>query len=76
MASTYATKKGTKYQLNISIGEKENKQLDELCDGVPKSVVFGQWIKEKHLAAFGVQPTEKTQNETPPRKIYNILGLN
>jgi len=76
MASTYETKKGTMYQLNVSIPEKINKQLEDLCDGVPKSVVFNQWIKEKHLAAFGLQPTAKTQNETPPRKIYNILGLN
>jgi hypothetical protein len=69
MASTYTTKKGTMHQVNLSVHDDINTKFNELCDGDSKSVVFAQWVKEKHLAKFGVQPAAPTV-----AKKYNILG--
>ena len=69
MASTYSTKKGTMHQINVSVSEDINAKFIELCDGDSKSVIFSQWVKEKHLAKFGAMAPVAT------RKAYGILGL-
>ena len=69
MTSTYTTKKGTMHQVNLAVRSEINNKFIELCSGDSKSVLFSQWVREKHLAKFGAQPTE-----TAPRKAYSILG--
>lgn len=67
MASTYTTKKGVMHQVNLSVSDDINNKFIELCNGDSKSVLFSQWVREKHLAKFGAQPTA-------PCKTYSILG--
>lgn len=74
--SSYVTKKGAvMVQLNVSVRIDIADKFTELCDGVSKSAVFTQLVKEayakKVMADYGVQPAA-----VPTRKPYSILGNN
>ena len=69
MTATYKTKKGIKHQVNFAVLDDVNAKFLELCEGDSRSVVFSQWVRERYLAKFGVQPI------TPAVvKKYSILG--
>ncbi len=72
--SKYTTKKGiVMSQINITVREDIEDLFNKLCDGVSRSAVFSQLVKEayakKLLAEGGFVPTAST-----PKKPYSILG--
>lgn len=72
--SKYTTKKGVVMsQINITVREDIEGLFDKLCDGVSRSAVFSQLVKEayakKLLAEGGFLPTAPA-----PKKPYSILG--
>lgn len=80
--SAYTTKKGiVMVQLNVSVREDVARQFDELCDGVSKSAVFSQLVRESYTKKIlsGYDDFLKSQSAPPPppvRKHYSILGNN
>lgn len=72
--SKYTTKKGVVMaQINITVKDDVEAKFNELCDGVSRSAVFSQLVKEayakKLLAEGGIYHTAPT-----PKKPYSILG--
>lgn len=70
--ASYTTKKGVvMVQLNVSVRDDVAHKFNELCDGVSKSAVFTQLVKDayakKIMTSYGAQPTKKS---------YSILGNN
>ncbi len=70
--ASYTTKKGhVMVQMNVSVRDDVAHKFNELCDGVSKSAVFTQLVKDaytkKITTSYGAQPTKKP---------YSILGNN